>query len=153
MSSYRSATLNAPSLFMRRRWRLSWRPLRRWLACQGLAPIGRHIGGLWIPDSPAGFLESWRGLGVQRIGQAAVVWSRGLFWVDNGRSVAHIREMVETFRTRLLEVSVTSEPPRWCWEVCAGAEMICSGAAESQIEARFEAYNAMFLLLAAGWAP
>ena len=60
--------------------------------------------------------------------------------------------MVEKSRTRMLEVSVTPDrPPRWQWQVTFNGEMIANGFADGQVEARFEGYNAMFQLLAAGW--
>jgi hypothetical protein len=61
--------------------------------------------------------------------------------------------MIETSRTRMLEVSVTSCHPRWEWEVTSNGEPIANGFEAGQVEAKFEGYNAMFLLLAAGWAP
>jgi hypothetical protein len=52
----------------------------------------------------------------------------------------------------MLEVTVTPDrPPRWEWQVCSNGEMIANGFENGQIEAKFEGYNAMFLLLAAGW--
>jgi hypothetical protein len=66
---------------------------------------------------------------------------------------AHVHEM-EKYRSRMLEVSVKSDrPPRWEWQVTSNGEMIANGFEGGQIEARFEGYNAMFLLLAAGWVP
>jgi hypothetical protein len=56
--------------------------------------------------------------------------------------------MVEKFRARLLEVKLTHEPPRWGWEVLAGDEVLSSGSHDGQIKATFDAYSAMFLLLA-----
>jgi hypothetical protein len=54
----------------------------------------------------------------------------------------------------MLEVSVTADrPSRWEWQVISGGEVIANGFEKGRIEARFEGYNAMFLLLAAGWAP
>jgi len=54
----------------------------------------------------------------------------------------------------MLEVSVKSDrPPRWEWQVTANGEMIANGLEVGQVEAKFEGYNVMFLLLAAGWAP
>jgi hypothetical protein len=61
--------------------------------------------------------------------------------------------MVEKSRTRMLEVSVTHRPPRWEWEVTSNGESIANGIEKGPVEARFEGNNAMFLLLAAGWAP
>jgi hypothetical protein len=61
--------------------------------------------------------------------------------------------MVEKSRTRLLEVSVTHHPPRWEWEVSSNGEPLANGFENGQVEAKFECYNALFLLLAAGWAP
>jgi hypothetical protein len=62
--------------------------------------------------------------------------------------------MVEKSRTRMLEVSVTSDrPPRWEWQVSSNGEVIANGFANGRIEAQFEGYNAMFQLLAAGWNP
>jgi hypothetical protein len=58
----------------------------------------------------------------------------------------------EKYRSRMLEVTVTPDrPPRWEWQVCSNGEMIANGFENGQIEAKFEGYNAMFLLLAAGW--
>jgi hypothetical protein len=51
----------------------------------------------------------------------------------------------------MLEVSVTHRPPRWEWEVTSNGEMIANGIEDGQVKAKFEGYNAMFLLLAAGW--
>jgi hypothetical protein len=58
---------------------------------------------------------------------------------------------MEKYRSRMLEVSVTHQPPRWQWEVTSNGEMIANGFEDGRTEARFEGYNAMFLLLAAGW--
>lgn len=57
-------------------------------------------------------------------------------------------------RTRLLEVSVSPgvEHP-WEWEVCSNGDMIANGFGEERVKAKFEAYNAMFFLLAAGVNP
>jgi hypothetical protein len=60
--------------------------------------------------------------------------------------------MVEKSRTRMLEVSVKADrPPRWEWRVTFNGETIANGFADGQNEAKFEGYNAMFLLLASGW--
>jgi hypothetical protein len=60
---------------------------------------------------------------------------------------------MEKCRSRTLEVSVKSDrSPRWERQVTSNGEMIANGFEDVQIEARFEGYNAMFLLLAAGWA-
>ena len=62
--------------------------------------------------------------------------------------------MVEISRAHMLEVSVKADrPPRWEWQVTFNGEMIANGFADGRIEAQFEGYNAMFLLLAAGWNP
>jgi hypothetical protein len=62
--------------------------------------------------------------------------------------------MVEISRSRMLEVSVTpARPPRWEWQVTSDGEVIANGIENGLIEARFEGYNAMFQLLAAGWNP
>ncbi len=45
------------------------------------------------------------------------------------------------------------KPPRWEWQVTSNCEMIANGFEDGQVEAKFEGYNAMFLLLAAGWNP
>ena len=60
---------------------------------------------------------------------------------------------MEKYRSRMLEVTVTSRPPLWAWEVTSNGAMIANGFAAGQVEAKFEGYNAMFLLLAAGWRP
>jgi hypothetical protein len=44
-------------------------------------------------------------------------------------------------------------PSRWEWQVTSNGEMIANGFEDRQVEAKFEGYNAMFLLLAAGWNP
>jgi hypothetical protein len=59
--------------------------------------------------------------------------------------------MVEKFRARLLEVKITHEPPLWRWQVLAGDSELSSDVENAQVKASFEGYNAMFLLLAAGW--
>jgi hypothetical protein len=53
----------------------------------------------------------------------------------------------------MLEVTVTNHPPKWEWEVSSGGEMVANGFEREHIAARFEGYNAMFHLLAAGWNP
>jgi hypothetical protein len=64
----------------------------------------------------------------------------------------HISPMVEKSRTRLLEVLVEPfAPPRWGWQVKAGSDVVAEGFENGQMEARFEGYNALFQLLAAGW--
>jgi thiamine pyrophosphate-dependent acetolactate synthase large subunit-like protein len=70
----------------------------------------------------------------------------------NGRPGAHIRGM-EKYRSRMLEVTVTNHPPQWEWEVSSNGEMIANGFEREQTAAKFEGYNTMFLLLAAGWNP
>jgi hypothetical protein len=61
---------------------------------------------------------------------------------------------MEQRRSSLLEVAVTpAQPPRWEWCVTHNGETIANGIENGQVEARFEGYNAMFLLLAAGWNP
>ena len=72
-------------------------------------------------------------------------------WLAKTRFGAHVCKM-EKFRARLLDVTVKPDrPPRWEWQVTSNGEMIANGFEDGQIEARFEGYNAMFLLLAAGW--
>jgi hypothetical protein len=63
--------------------------------------------------------------------------------------------MAENSRTtRMLEVTVIPDrPPRWQWQVICDDEVLANGFEKGQIEARFEGYSAMFLLLAAGWTP
>jgi hypothetical protein len=60
---------------------------------------------------------------------------------------------MEKYRSRMLEVKVTNNSPKWEWEVSSGGEMVACGFEGEQIAAKFEGYNAMFLLLAAGWNP
>ena len=74
------------------------------------------------------------------------------YGLANGRPGAHIRGM-EKYRSRMLEVTVTNHPPQWEWEVSSNGEMIANGFEREQTAAKFEGYNAMFLLLAAGWNP
>jgi hypothetical protein len=68
----------------------------------------------------------------------------------NGRAGAHIRRM-KKYRSLMLEVTVINRPPKWEWEVSSGGEMVANGFEREQIGAKFEGYNAMFQLLAAGW--
>jgi hypothetical protein len=73
--------------------------------------------------------------------------------MENGRFEAHSGRMVEQFRARLLEVSITPlTPPKWGWQVKAGEEVIAEGFENGQIKAAFEGYDAMFQLLAEGWS-
>jgi hypothetical protein len=67
-----------------------------------------------------------------------------------GRAGAHIQEM-EKHRSRMLEVTVTNCPPKWEWEVSSNGETIANGFEREQVAAKFEGYDAMFLLLAGGW--
>jgi hypothetical protein len=60
---------------------------------------------------------------------------------------------MEKYRSSLLEVSVTHHPPRWEWEVTANGEVVANGSEREALAAKFEGYNAMFQLLAAGWTP
>jgi hypothetical protein len=81
------------------------------------------------------------------------VWLWQSYGLANGHPGAHIRRM-EKFRSRMLEVSVMLDgPSRWEWQVTSNGEMIANGFEDGQVEAKFEGYNAMFLLLAAGWNP
>jgi len=58
---------------------------------------------------------------------------------------------MEKFSSRMLEVSVIRDrPPRWEWQVTSNGEMIANGFEDGRTEARFEGYNTMFLLVAAG---
>jgi len=68
--------------------------------------------------------------------------------------MAHVCGMVEKSRTRLLEISVTPDrPPRWEWRVTCDGDLIAVGFENDRFEARFEGYDAMLQLLAAGWRP
>jgi hypothetical protein len=61
---------------------------------------------------------------------------------------------MEKARSRMLDVTVKpGRPPRWDWEVSSNGETIASSFEDGQVEAKFEGYNTMFLLLAAGWKP
>jgi hypothetical protein len=60
---------------------------------------------------------------------------------------------MEKYRSSMLEVSVTHQPPHWEWQVTFNGEMMANGFEREQIAARFEGNNAMFRLLAAGWNP
>jgi hypothetical protein len=57
------------------------------------------------------------------------------------------------YRSHMLEVTGTNHPPKWEWEVSPAGEMVANGFEPERIAARFEGYNAMFHLLAAGWNP
>jgi hypothetical protein len=48
---------------------------------------------------------------------------------------------------------VSHRAPRWEWQVTCNGEAIANGFEDEQVKAKFEGYNAMFLLLAAGWNP
>jgi hypothetical protein len=71
------------------------------------------------------------------------------FLLAKESSEVHIRGM-EKYCSRMLEVSVTHHP-RWEWEVTSDGESIANGFEREQTAAKFEGYNAMFFLLAAGW--
>jgi hypothetical protein len=60
---------------------------------------------------------------------------------------------METYRSSMLEVSVTHQPPRWERQVTCNGGMVANGFEREKIAARFEGNNAMFLLLAAAWNP
>jgi hypothetical protein len=62
--------------------------------------------------------------------------------------------MVRKPRSRTFDVSVTADQrPRWEWRLTCDGELIANGFENGRVEARFEGYNAMFQLLAAGWNP
>jgi hypothetical protein len=46
---------------------------------------------------------------------------------------------MEKYRSRMLEVTVTNQPPQWEWQVTSNGEMIANGFEREQI--------------AAGWNP
>jgi hypothetical protein len=71
--------------------------------------------------------------------------------VEKKRTEAHIRPM-EKYRSGMLEISVTYHPPRWEWEVTSNGETIANGFEDEHVKAKFEGYNALFHLLAAGWS-
>jgi hypothetical protein len=58
---------------------------------------------------------------------------------------------MEKYRSRMLEVSVIHRPHGWEWELTSHGISIANGFEPEQTAAKFEGYNAMFLLLAAGW--
>ena len=60
---------------------------------------------------------------------------------------------MEKYRSRMLEVLKSDRPPRWEWQVTSNGEMIANGFEDGQIEAKFERYDAMFLLLAGRLYP
>ena len=106
------------------------------LASRALAPIGRHMNS---PQIRTRIGESRRPGELDRL--------------EKGWSGAYIAGM-EKYRSRMLEVSVMLDrPQRWEWQVTSNGEMIANGFEDGQVEAKFEGYNAMFLLLAAGWNP
>ena len=113
-----------------------------------LAPIGRHMQRA-ISELTSDTLRP----GVDLSSPALVSLTMAASGWQTPEFRAHVHEM-EKYRSRMLEVSVKSDrPPRWEWQVTSNGEMIANGFEDGQIEARFEGYNAMFLLLAAGWAP
>jgi hypothetical protein len=60
---------------------------------------------------------------------------------------------MEKYRSNMIEVSVTHQPPQWEWQVTFDGELIANGFEREKLAARFEGNNAMFLLLASGWNP
>jgi hypothetical protein len=99
-----------------------------------------------LPSTPADALTSSRSNAppTTRLCRSAA------FLLENDPSEVHIRRM-KKYRSRILEVSVTHHPPRWEWEVTSDGESIANGFEREQTAAKFEGYNAMFFLLAAGW--
>jgi hypothetical protein len=93
------------------------------------------------------------GLALASRSAAQIVRHWQSYLVETERFARYIRRM-EKYRSQMLEVSVTACPPgRWEWEVTSNGEMIANGFENGRLEAKFEGYNAMFLLLAAGWNP
>jgi hypothetical protein len=72
--------------------------------------------------------------------------------LENESSREHISPM-EKYRSSMLEVSVTHQPPRWEWQITFDGEMIANGFECEKLAAQFEGNNAMFMLLASGWNP
>jgi hypothetical protein len=72
--------------------------------------------------------------------------------LEKDRSRAHIPRM-EKQRSRMLDVTVTHDPPRWEWSVTSKGESLANGIERDKSEASFAGYSAMFLLLASGWNP
>ena len=78
-----------------------------------------------------------------RVRMHPTVCVRALTALENEPSEAHIRWM-ENSRCG------DPHPPQWEWEVTFNGEMVANGFEREQIAAKFEGYNALFLLLAAG---
>ena len=59
--------------------------------------------------------------------------------------------MTEKYRTKLLEVIVIGRSrSAWEWRVLCGDDAIVNGFEATREAARYEGYDAMFLLLASG---
>ena len=72
--------------------------------------------------------------------------------MENERVTAHIRNMADQSRVRLLEVAVNSlKPDRWEWSVCDGDKLVMAGYATSRESAQMEGDNALFRLLSLGF--
>jgi hypothetical protein len=127
-------------------------PLFSGSTCWQLSPVVAAISNLGsgLRIGRAGFVF----LRMARLSSKLwTVWLWQSYGLANGHPGAHIRRM-EKFRSRMLEVSVMLDrPSRWEWQVTSNGEMIANGFEDGQVEAKFEGYNAMFLLLAAGWNP
>jgi hypothetical protein len=112
---------------------------------KGEGRVHVQLGVLYPTPSPQDGVSS---------GKFNLVLRSPVKWTGLRVPEAHNSGMVEISRAHMLDVSVKADrPPRWEWQVTFNGEMIANGFADGRIEARFEGYNAMFLLLAAGWNP
>jgi hypothetical protein len=75
----------------------------------------------------------------------------GRLRLENAAGAAHIRQMTQDTRSKLLEVVVINRSPNsWEWQVWAGDEILVAGFESTLIAARLAGNDARFLSLAEG---
>ena len=73
-------------------------------------------------------------------------WQRGA--LDYRCSASYMKRMAQTFRARLLEVTVTAQRPTlWKWEISEQGMEIMSGLETSRETAQIQGDSALFMLL------
>jgi hypothetical protein len=77
---------------------------------------------------------------------------RQLIGLENGAGAAHISEMIQDTRSKLLKVvAINQSPQSFEWQVRAGDEVLVLGFENTLVAARFAGNDARFLCLAKGW--
>ena len=75
----------------------------------------------------------------------------GRLRLENAATAAHIHQMTQDTRSKLLEVVVINRSPNsWEWQVWAGDDILVAGFESTLIAARLAGNDARFLSLAKG---